>query len=150
MNPFEITRITRNNILGLIDELSVSQLNAIPEGFNNNIIWHIGHLLATQQLLTYGLSGIDFLLSDNIIEEFRKGTKPEKEYLEDDIEELKFVFIEVITETEVDFNEGVFKTFNSYPTSFGITLETVSDAITFNNVHEGLHMGLIMSMRKLV
>jgi hypothetical protein len=150
MNPFDITRITRNNVLGLIDELSTSQLNAIPTGFKNNIIWQVGHLLATQQLLTYGLSGKDFLLSDNIIEEFRKGTKPEKDYSEDDIEELKFVFIEVINQTEIDYKEGVFKTFNTYPTSFGATLNSIDDAVIFNNVHEGLHMGLIMAMKKLV
>lgn len=150
MNPFEITRVTRNNILGLIEDLTVSQLNTIPEGFKNNIIWHVGHLLATQQLLTYGLSGLDLLLSDNIIEEFRKGTKPEKAYSEDDIEELKFVFIEVINETEVDFNEGIFETFSEYSTSFGITLRSIDDAVTFNNVHEGLHMGLIMAMKKRV
>lgn len=150
MNPFEITRITRNNVLGIIDKLTIAQLNAIPKGFNNNIIWHFGHLLATQQLLTYGLSGLDFLLSDNIIEEFRKGSKPEQQYSEDDIEELKFIFVEVINQTEQDYKDGVFKTFSDYPTSFGITLSSIDDAVSFNNVHEGLHMGLIMAMRKLV
>ncbi len=150
MNVFDIARTTRLNILKLINGLTTEQLNTVPDGFNNNIIWHVGHLLATQQLLTYGLSDNEVILSDNIIEEFRKGTKPENDYSEDDIEELKTVFIDVINETEADFKDGLFTAFKSYPTSFGITLESIEDALTFNNVHEGLHMGLIMGMRKLV
>jgi len=150
MNSFEINKVIRGNVLGLIEGLSVAQLNKIPDGYKNNIIWHFGHLLATQQLLTYGLSKNEFLLSDNIIEEFRKGTQPEKPYSEDDIEELKFIFSEVINQTELDYNDGVFTEFSDYPTSFGITLTSIEDAVTFNNVHEGLHMGIIMAMKKLV
>ena len=150
MNVFDITRTTRLNILKLVEGLTTEQLNTIPDGFNNNIIWHLGHLLATQQLLTYGLTDNEILLSDNIIEEFRKGSKPENQYSEEDIEELKSVFIEVISQTQDDFEDGVFKSFNPYPTSFGIKLTSIEDALTFNNVHEGLHMGLIMSMKKLV
>ena len=150
MNVFDITRTTRLNILKLIEGLTTEQLNTVPDGFNNNIIWHLGHLLATQQLLTYGLSDNEILLSDNIIEEFRKGSKPENQYSEEDIEELKGIFIEVISQTQDDFEDGVFKSFNSYPTSFGIKLTSIVDALTFNNIHEGLHMGLIMSMKKLV
>lgn len=150
MNVFDITRTTRLNILKLVDGLTTEQFNKVPDGFNNNIIWHLGHLLATQQLLTYGLSDNEILLSDNIIEEFRKGSKPENQYSEEDIEELKSIFIEVISQTQDDFEDGVFKSFKSYPTSFGINLTSIEDALTFNNVHEGLHMGLIMSMKKLV
>ena len=150
MNSFEINKVIRGNVLGLIEGLSVAQLNKIPDGYKNNIIWHFGHLLATQQLLTYGLTKNEFLLSDNIIEEFRKGTKPEKPYSEDDIEELKFIFSEVINQTELDYNDGVFTEFSDYPTSFGITLTSIEDAVTFNNVHEGLHMGIIMAMKKRV
>ena len=150
MNTFDITRVIRGNILGLLEPLSNEQLNKIPDGFNNNIIWHVGHVLATQQLLSYGLSGLDVLVSENIISEFRKGTKPEKNYSEEDINELKNIFIEVINQTESDFNNGVFESFNSYETSFGVSLTSINESVTFNNVHESLHMGLIMGLRKLV
>ena len=150
MNSFDIARVTRGNVLGLIESLSIEQLNKIPEGFKNNIIWQFGHLLATQQLLSYGLSGLDFLVSENIISEFRKGRKPDKLYSKDDVNELKIIFLEVIGQTESDYNNQVFKSFNSYETSFGITLNSIDDAVAFNNVHESLHMGTIMAMRKLV
>jgi hypothetical protein len=150
MNVFDITRTTRLNILKLVEGLTTEQLNTVPDGFNNNIIWHLGHLLATQQLLTYGLSENEIILSDNIVDEFRKGTKPENQYSDEDIVELKSVFIEVINQTQDDFEDGIFEKFKPYPTSFGITLTSIEEALTFNNVHEGLHMGLIMAMKKLV
>ncbi|MFT4753935.1 MAG: putative damage-inducible protein DinB [Salibacteraceae bacterium] len=152
MNLFQVNRQTRENVLKVIEELSTHQLNEIPEGFTNNIIWHIGHLLATQQLLTYGLSGNDILLSDNIISEFRKGTKPESLYTAEDIEELKSLLIVVIENTEEDFEmkELTSDDFKAYPTSYGVTLQNVEDAVAFNNVHEGVHLGIIMSMKKMV
>ena len=69
MNNFEITRKTRQNVLRLIDGMGPEQLNKIPEGHSNNIIWHVGHILATQQLLTYGLSGSEIILLMNLEKE---------------------------------------------------------------------------------
>ena len=150
MNPFDVNRKTRENILSIVDALSTEQLNKIPEGYSNNIVWQLGHVLATQQLLVYGLSNSEILLSDNIINEFRKGTKPEQLYSTEDIKELKAILVEVIDRTEEDYNLEVMQSYKEYPTSYGVTLSSVEDAIEFNNVHEGLHLGVIMAMRKLV
>ncbi len=150
MNAFDVNRKTRENILKVIDGLSVEQMNLIPEGYNNNLVWHLGHVLATQQLLVYKLANTDVLITDNIIDEFRKGTKPESEYSEEDILELKEMLIPVINHTEEDLEEGLFGSFSEYPTSYGITLSDQSDAIQFNNMHEALHLGIMMAMKKLV
>ena len=150
MNAFEVNRKTRENILKLIEGFSVEELNKIPIGFSNNLIWHFGHVLATQQLLTYGLAGSEIIISDNIINEFRKGTKPESSYSEEDINELKEIFVEVINVTEEDYgNEELnSSSFKEYPTSYGITLGSLDDAIEFNNMHEAMHLGMMMTMRK--
>ena len=57
----------RTLMLKIIDGLSIEQLNAIPEGFKNNIAWNIAHLVVTQQLLCYRLSGVPCLISDEMI-----------------------------------------------------------------------------------
>ncbi len=150
MNPFDIARVTRKNILNLLHGLSTEQLNAVPTGYKNNLVWHLGHILVTQQLLTYNLSGNKIKIAISLVDEFRKGSIPSKVYSEEEITEMKEEFVEVIDFTELDFENGTFSQFSPYETSFGVTLNSIQDAIEFNNVHEGLHMGLIMAMRKLV
>ena len=44
----------------------------------------------------------------------------------------------------------LFQNFNEYPTSTGFVLKNNRDSMEFNNFHEGLHIGVIMAIRKLV
>ena len=37
---FEILKQTRANVLQAIESLSHEQMNQIPKGFNNNIVWN--------------------------------------------------------------------------------------------------------------
>ncbi|MCZ0211646.1 DinB family protein, partial [Streptomyces sp. UMAF16] len=48
----------RKYLIEMCEPLSVVQLNTIPNGFNNNIIWNFGHLIAAQQGLCYIRSGL--------------------------------------------------------------------------------------------
>ncbi|MGB0806920.1 MAG: DinB family protein [Salibacteraceae bacterium] len=152
MNVFDVNRKTRENILKLINGLGTDDLNRVPDGFSNNLIWHLGHVLATQQLLTYGLSGSEIIISNNIIDEFRKGTKPENGYTTEDISELKEIFMEVINITQEDFEleELNSNSFKEYPTSYGITLKSLKDALEFNNMHEAMHLGMMMVLKKTI
>lgn len=71
---------TRALLKSVTSDLTVEQLNKIPKGFNNNIAWNLGHILVTQQLLVYALTDTKPLISENLIQTFRKGTAPEKEF----------------------------------------------------------------------
>ena len=53
MRQFEILKLTRQYLLNDIKDLTVEQLNEVPAGFNNNIIWNVAHMLATQQGICY-------------------------------------------------------------------------------------------------
>ena len=77
---FELLKATRKNILKTHEGLSIEQLNLTPEGFNNNLIWNFGHVIATQQILCYSLSGNKAFVSNDLIEAYRKGTKPENSH----------------------------------------------------------------------
>ncbi|MBL4653427.1 MAG: DinB family protein [Flavobacteriales bacterium] len=147
---FEIQRATRTNILAAIEGLSTEQLNQIPEGFNNNIIWNICHILVTQQLLIYGLSETPFTIDNSLIEQFRKGTFASAPLSKSEIETIKSIFISSIDACQKDYENEVFQAYKTYTTSYNITLESAEDAILFNNIHEGLHYGYIMAMKKLV
>lgn len=147
---FKVLKITRNNILKTFDGLSIEDLNRVPGGFNNNLIWNFGHVIATQQILCYGLSGNKAFVSNEIIDAYRKGTKPEGFVSEEVYKKLINLSEAAIKQTEQDYAAGLFKEYKSYTTSFGTTLSSIDEAIMFNNVHEGLHFGYCIALRKVL
>ena len=121
----------------------------IPKGFNNNIWWNIAHVVVTEQLLVYKMSGLNVEIPNSLVEKFRKGTVPDGTASDEEIELVKSLLFTTIEKTQVDYDNGIFKNFNEYTTSANITLRNVEDAIAFNNFHEGLHLGTILSLQKL-
>lgn len=147
---FTITETSRNMVSKILENHSLVQLNKIPEGFSNNLIWNIAHIVVTQQLLVYKLSGLPTMVSDEIIEKYKKGTKPEQDASQAEVNEIKSLLFITIKKTKEDYDNGIFKNYNEYPTSTGFILNNVEDAMAFNNFHEGLHIGILMSLRKFV
>lgn len=148
---FETLRTTRSNILKDIEDLSLEQINTIPAGFNNNIVWNFIHLIATQQLLVYKLSGTPFVVPEELIEAYKIRTKPEQPVTQLQLEEYKKLLLTTIDQMEQDYEHGVFGSdFKTYTTSYNITLTNLEDAINFNNVHEGLHYGVIRALVRAV
>ena len=143
-----LTRQTRANFLSLMNGMSEEQLNHIPAGFNNNIIWNFAHIIVTQQLLTYGLSKLPLSLDSESVDAFRKGSSPVRIYTAGEIKQFKELAGSTLDQFERDMKEGKFQTFRFYPTSFGIELKSLEDAIAFNNVHEALHLGYAMSLKR--
>jgi formate dehydrogenase maturation protein FdhE len=146
---FEITRTSRKIVSQFLENYPLEQLNKIPEGFKNNLFWNIAHIIVTQQLLVYKLSGLQMMVSDEMIEKYKKGTKPELDATQAEVDEIKSLLFSTIEKTKKDYENGVFKNFQEYPTSTGFVLANLEGAMNFNNFHEGLHIGVLMSIRKL-
>ena len=147
---FEYLRVTRNNVLKLIENLDLAQLNKIPEGFNNNLAWNLGHIVATQQLLCYGLSSLPMELENDFISSYRKGSKPEGDISQADLDFMKNQMIVLADKVEDDYANGIFKDYKEYATSFNATLSSIEDAILFNNMHETMHLGFMIALKKMV
>jgi len=147
---FEVLRKSRELVLKKIENLSIEQLHKIPEGFNNNIAWNVAHLVVTQQLLHYKLSGLNCLVSDELIEGYKKGTSPNETFSEEELEEVKELLIGLPDTLQEDFEAGIFIEYKTYETSLGFVLDSIETAIVFNNLHEGIHLGTIMALIKLV
>ncbi len=147
---FDVLQKSRILILKVINGLSMDQLNTTPKGFNNNIAWNIAHLVVTQQLLCYKLSGLECAVSNEMITNFQKGSLPNYVVSEEEFEKFKKLFIELPVKLQEDYNKGIFKQYNEYTTSVNITLTTIDEAIAFNNYHEGIHLGILLQLKKLV
>lgn len=144
----DIARKNRKLFQGIIEDLSLEQLNKVPEGFKNNVIWNIAHCIVTQQLLVYKKSGLQGALSDQMIEAYKKGTKTERDLNQAEVDEIKNLLFSPLDQTEGDYNNGLFETYNTYTVSTGSTLSSVDDAIDFVNFHEGIHYGYILALKK--
>ncbi len=58
------------------------------------------------------------------------------------------MLVETVDMLKQDYADKEFGPYKVYTTSYNITLNTVEEAITFNNVHEGLHLGYIMAQKR--
>ncbi|WP_018342850.1 DinB family protein [Cytophaga aurantiaca] len=146
----EIERLkkTRIFLFDLIKDLSVEQLNKIPNGFNNNIIWNIGHLLASQQGLCYVRAGIQTAVDEQLLSGFRAQTKPEAFITAEEIETIKNKSLSALDQLEEDYNKNLFSNYTPFTTRYDIAITNIDEAIDFLLFHEGLHMGYIMAMKK--
>jgi hypothetical protein len=148
---FEILKNTRAIFNKIIETHTLEDLNKIPKGFNNNIIWNIGHIVVTEQLLAYKLSGLETSLSDTLINNYRKDSKPLGDVTQDEVNEIKDLLFSTIEKTQTDYNNGVFKNYNAYTVSTtGNTLTNIDEALQFVLTHEGIHYGYILALIRAI
>ncbi|WP_066222451.1 DinB family protein [Formosa haliotis] len=148
---FSVFEKTRGFFASYLEQINLEDLNKIPAGFNNNIIWNIGHCVVTQQILVYKLSGLPTLVSEDLINVYKKGTKPERQATQEDVEILNHLLLETIDKTKTDCNNKKFVNFQEYTLgTTGNTLFNVEEALEFALFHEGLHLGVVMSLLKAI
>jgi hypothetical protein len=147
---FETAIFTRSAMLSILEELTEEQLAMIPEGHRNNIFWNIAHVMVTQQLLLYGLSGLPLLLDSDFIKRFTKGSTAVAEVIEEDLDLVRENLLPLSQRAQEDFGRGVFSEYKPYMTSTGIELKTIEEGISFSTYHDGIHLGVVLSLKKLV
>lgn len=147
---FALMRQTRANFLQVIRDLDLNQLNHVPTGFSNNLIWNFGHMVVTLPILTYGLSGLPLDIDQNLVDRYRRGSRPEGPVDMAEWQHLQALSEKTLEQVEQDLQSGVFKEYKSYTTTYGVALSNVEDAIRFAPVHEGLHLGYAMAMIRQV
>ena len=147
---FDTTLQNRKLLYKILDNTPKEQLLEIPTGFRNNIWWNIAHVVVTQQLLVYKFSDLQVRVPEEYIEKFKKGTVPDGTATDDEMKEIAGFLISTADWAREDYDSEMFKEFNEYTTSLNVTLSNVEDAMTFNVFHEGLHLGSILGLQKVV
>ena len=149
-HTIDMTRTSRNTLLQFLEKYTLEELNTIPHQYNNNLIWNIAHIIVVQQMLVYNLSGLPMMVSAEMVNKYKRGTKPEAEVTQEELDEIKTLLFATIDQTEKDFQNDIFKTYNEFTTMSGFTLRNAAEAAEFNNYHEGTHTGIMMSIRKFL
>ena len=147
---FEITQQNRKILQSYLKNYTLDQLNKIPEGFNNNIIWNIAHTIVVQQLLVYKLSGLQPMISQEMISKYAKGTKPENPVSQAEVDEIEHLLFQTIDQTRTDFDNKIFQNYTEFKNELGFTIKSAEEAVAFNYFHEATHLGVILSIEKFV
>ena len=140
-------------LLKQLSSLTTGQLNTIPAGYTNNIIWNLGHLICAQQNLCYVRSGLPITVDDKYFSPYMPGTKPEGFIDEQDIKSIKELFITSIDQLQSDFDQRIFKNYSPsvmIPKVYGFEVNNMDEAIDYLLYHEGFHGGYILSLKHLV
>jgi hypothetical protein len=146
----DIIKQPRLLVLKEIEHLSVEQLNKIPQGYNNNIAWNLGHMIAAQQGICYKRSGLDTTVGEDFFNTYKPGSKPEKFIDEAEIAFIKEQLFISLEQLEADLDNGIFVNYTQVMTRYGIELSNIDEAVAFLPFHEGFHVGYIVALRKLV
>lgn len=147
---FRIWQTSRGLYQNFLDNYSLDQLNTIPPGMSNNLIWNIGHVIVSQQKLVYALSGLPMHITDSLFEKYQNGSRPDGKTTQTEVDEIKKLLSEMVEKTKSDFEAGVFKEFHPYQTKTGFHLGTWKEAMEFNNYHEGIHLGIMLQIKKFL
>jgi hypothetical protein len=143
----------REFLLDQIAGLTAGQLNKIPEGFNNNIIWNLGHMICAEQTICYFRAGQPFTVDEKYISLYKTTTRPVGFVDEHEIEKIKELLISTIGDLQTDVDRNIFENYvasENILRVYGIELKTIDDALDYLIYHEGLHSGHIISLKRLV
>ena len=141
---------TRRSLVAVTDALGDDARLAVPDGFSNHVLWNLAHVVVTQQLLVHGLSGLPLRVPDAWVQAYRKGTSAATGESVASYDDVRRAALELPSRTASDLEAGRPAEFKTYTTTPGVVLESVEDADRFNLYHEGLHLGSILALRKLV
>lgn len=149
---FKFIRASRKVFIELIDGLSVEELNHVPGGFNNNIIWNFGHIVVSTQALCYIRGGIrPDASSIKFAEYYAKGTKPSYYVEEAEIAELKALALSTIDQIEADYKAGLFNNLRPFETStYHESMDSFDEVLAMTSGHDNLHLGYALALRRVI
>ncbi len=148
---FQFSYAIREKLAVIVKGLSIDQLNAIPQGLNNNIAWHLGHMVVSTELLCYHRTGAMPEKEIPLADKYRNGTRPEAFITQQEVDALLGRLLTSLKAIEEAHANGSFATITPYSTvTFGFELKDFIDVMACCSHHDLLHYGNVLTMRKLV
>lgn len=95
-------------------------------------------------------SGLPTVIDEQTFNDFKTGTKPNGILGKHEIEKIKKLMFTTLEQLEEDYNNNRFKDYTAFNTKYGVEMKTIEDAIAFLPYHEGMHTGVISTLKKLL
>ncbi|MCZ4221726.1 DinB family protein [Pedobacter rhodius] len=147
---FEFIINSRKAFIQLVDGLTIEQLNKIPDGYNNNIIWNFGHIVVSTQTLCYVRTGIFADAGSVKFNEFyKKDTRPIYNVTAEEVAELKSIALKSIEKIKEDYASDVFASIIPFSTStYGAEMKSIEEVLITTIGHDNVHYGYAWALKK--
>ncbi len=153
-NEFVVKQFTiaRNRLLSALENVTEEVAGQKPEGFNNNIHWHAGHILLVTEAFLFTVPTGSGKLQKNYNEFFANGTKPDDwksapPSLQEIIDQLKDQEKRAKESAAARLDETLSSPFSLQS---GLRMETVGELMNMAIYHEAVHTGYINAMKRIV
>jgi hypothetical protein len=140
-------------LLKQVSDLTVDQLNHIPSGYSNNIIWNLAHLISAEQNMCYVRAGLPVTVEDKYFSPYMPGTTPGVYVDEQDVKAIKELLVTSMDTLQADLDKNKFVNYLPsvmIPKVYGFEVTTMEEALEYLLYHEGYHSGYILSLKRLV
>ncbi|MBM7585511.1 putative damage-inducible protein DinB [Bacillus pakistanensis] len=139
--------MTRMYFLKIVEAVSKEQANVQPDGFNNTIHWHIGHVLTVTEQFMFGFPQNTTNLPTNYIELFGNGTKPAD--WKGDVPSIDELFIQ-LKDQLVRLKQIPSERLQETLESPILKCETFGQLACLSVMHEAAHLGQIQAMKRII
>ncbi|HWK22961.1 MAG TPA: DinB family protein [Ureibacillus sp.] len=136
--------VTRQRISSTLEGLSSELLDIVPEGFNNNIHWQVGHILVTGELFMFNGQNN---LPVEYAQYFKSGSKPAD--WNKDVPSVETI-LERLDEQLNRINLLPEEAFTLELQQPFIGNKTTGELAAFGAFHEALHLGQIQTLKRLI
>lgn len=145
-------QFVRGVTLMRLQKVEKGQEDIQPAAFSNTLRWNFAHILTPYEAFVFGLSGKESNLDPKYKELFGRGTRPSEwtvvpPSMKEIAKELDTQGKLIIETFHDSLDEKLLKPFDFSP---NYTFETVRDALTACIWHEGLHLGVINGLMRVV
>lgn len=149
-DSMKMFKYSRTSTLILLPKLEESLWDIQPENWPNTIRWNAGHVYAETERFLHDADNDYEITHPEWMDLFLDGSRP-SEWTEEDNVPSKNEIIEALAEQEkrieTYFKDKLNNKADDVRDLNGTLLDTVDSALQFVTWHEGIHLGILKSLR---
>lgn len=140
----------RSYLLHVTHDMTFDELCNVPTGAANNVLWNLGHVLTDECNMLYTPAGAPSPLPASFHSAFDPGSSPSQWSTPPEPDEIRKRLSERCEHLQRDHQEGRFEQYKPVTMDDGITLNNFQDALAHCLMHEAMHIGVCITLKRIV